>query len=206
VFQPCNVDRLAVVVRADVRRARARWIQATPHRAERRRRRDSDFLRDRDSKGRRVDFHALRATYITLLVKSGASVKEAQELARHSDPRLTMNVYTRLGVHDLAGALDRLPTIDTPDDSSERVAATGTDGRHDQPDQPPRYPPRLQRETARDSAQAFDLRLAMDGSSDAGGSLFGGEERGSSRAAPKATRGTRTPDLSFTKAPLYQLS
>ena len=58
-----------------------------------------------------VDFHALRTTYITLVVKSGASVKEAQELARHSDPKLTMNVYTKLGVHDLAGALDRLPSL-----------------------------------------------------------------------------------------------
>ncbi len=56
-----------------------------------------------------VDFHALRTTYITLVVKSGASVKEAQELARHSDPKLTMNVYTKLGIHDLTGALESMP-------------------------------------------------------------------------------------------------
>ncbi len=64
-----------------------------------------------DHNGRVVDFHALRATYITLLVKGGASMKATQELARHSDPSLTMNVYSRLGIHDLAGALDRLPSV-----------------------------------------------------------------------------------------------
>jgi site-specific recombinase XerD len=41
-----------------------------------------------------VDFHALRHSYITMLVKSGASVKVCQELARHADPKLTMNFYT----------------------------------------------------------------------------------------------------------------
>ena len=81
-----------------------------------------------DAGGRGVDFHALRATYITLLVKGGATVRVAQELARHSDPKLTMNTYTKLGIHDLTGALDGLlgenaeggPVIET-------VAATGTD-------------------------------------------------------------------------------
>jgi len=43
--------------------------------------------------GGKVDFHALRGTYINLVLESGASVKEAQDLARHSTPHLTMNVY-----------------------------------------------------------------------------------------------------------------
>jgi hypothetical protein len=73
-----------------------------------------------------VDFHALRATYITLLVKGGASVKVAQELARHSDPKLTMNVYTKLGVHDLTGALDALPSLTGDEPTSEAARATGT--------------------------------------------------------------------------------
>ena len=33
--------------------------------------------------------------YVTLVVDSGAGAKEAQELARHSTPNLTMNVYAR---------------------------------------------------------------------------------------------------------------
>jgi integrase len=43
----------------------------------------------------KVDFHALRNTAITLSIESGANLKEAQELARHSDPRLTMNIYAK---------------------------------------------------------------------------------------------------------------
>jgi integrase/recombinase XerC len=49
----------------------------------------------RDSEGRVADFHALRHSYITLLERSGVSPKLAQELARHSDIRLTMNVEVR---------------------------------------------------------------------------------------------------------------
>ena len=91
-------EKLPPMVRADMRRARSSWIKAAADRTERRERRRSDFLAYIDGDGRVVDFHALRATYITMLVRSGASVKEAQELARHSDPKLTMNVYTKLGI------------------------------------------------------------------------------------------------------------
>jgi len=97
------------MVRADLRRARAKWIKQTTGKAASRERRADDYLAVRDDAGRLVDFHALRATFITLVVKGGASVKVAQELARHSDPKLTMNVYPRLGVHDLAGALPAMP-------------------------------------------------------------------------------------------------
>ncbi len=44
----------------------------------------------------KVDFHALRITHTTLVVESGATVKEAQALARHSNPNLTMNTYARV--------------------------------------------------------------------------------------------------------------
>ncbi len=43
----------------------------------------------------KVDFHALRVTFVSRLVESGASVKEAQALARHANPDLTMNVYAK---------------------------------------------------------------------------------------------------------------
>jgi len=43
----------------------------------------------------KVDFHSLRVTYTTLVIESGANVKEAQTLARHSDPKLTMNIYAK---------------------------------------------------------------------------------------------------------------
>jgi site-specific recombinase XerD len=72
------------------------------------------------------DFHALRHSYITMVVKSGASVKVCQELARHGDPKLTMNVYSHLTIHDTAKGLDGLAhTLPTPCVSK---GLTGTDG------------------------------------------------------------------------------
>jgi hypothetical protein len=49
------------------------------------------------SKGK-VDFHALRTTAINLLFAQGATPPEAQALARHSTPALTVGVYGR--AHD----------------------------------------------------------------------------------------------------------
>jgi len=54
-------------------------------------------------------------------------VKVAQELSRHSDPKLTMNVYTKLGLNDLAGALDGLPSVSGSTDDAQAIRATGTD-------------------------------------------------------------------------------
>jgi len=42
-----------------------------------------------------VDFHSLRATYITLLVASGVDPKRVQALARHSTITLTMDRYCK---------------------------------------------------------------------------------------------------------------
>ncbi len=83
-------DQAAEMIRADLRRAKARWIRKTQDRRQRRERRDAEFPAVTDSSGRVADFHALRVSYITLLVKSGVSVKVAQELARHSTPTLTL--------------------------------------------------------------------------------------------------------------------
>ncbi|PTX92748.1 hypothetical protein DB354_13410 [Opitutus sp. ER46] len=47
-----------------------------------------------DPLGRKLDFHALRYTFATKLASSGVSQRLAQELLRHSDPRLTANIYT----------------------------------------------------------------------------------------------------------------
>ena len=51
-----------------------------------------------------VDFHALRHTFGTLLALSGTKPQIAQMLMRHSDPRLTQNLYTHLTVADAASA------------------------------------------------------------------------------------------------------
>jgi len=81
----------------------------------------------RDVAGRVFDFHALRHQYISAVVRSGASVKVCQDLARHSDPKLTMNVYTHLGVHDRTAGLDALPDVTPRKPDREAARATGTD-------------------------------------------------------------------------------
>ena len=65
----------------------------------------------RDGAGRTVDVHALRHTFGTMLAKSGASLQVAQKAMRHSTPVLTANVYTHLGLLDVAGAVEKLPSI-----------------------------------------------------------------------------------------------
>ena len=67
-----------------------------------------------------ADFHSLRHSYIALLDRSGATLKEAMQLARHSDPKLTMRIYGKLRRHDLAGAADRLPSLDAKADPKQR--------------------------------------------------------------------------------------
>ena len=56
-----------------------------------------------------ADFHAAgRHTHITELLRNGASLPEARELARHSDVRMTMR-YTHISLDDQASALKSLP-------------------------------------------------------------------------------------------------
>jgi integrase len=56
------------------------------------------------------DFHSLRHTYISRIVAAGANVKDAMELARHSDPHLTLGVYSHSRLESLAAVVNRLPT------------------------------------------------------------------------------------------------
>ncbi len=74
-----------------------------------------------------ADFHALRHSYVAMLDKSGATLKEAMHLARHQDPKLTMKRYGKPRLHDLAAAMGRVPRL-LPD-APEELAATGTDSR-----------------------------------------------------------------------------
>jgi hypothetical protein len=81
-----------------------------------------------DAQGRVADIHSLRSAYISALARSGASLKAIQTLARHSDPRLTMNVYAHLTAFDLHGAVaEALPDL-TASPEPTFMAATGTDG------------------------------------------------------------------------------
>jgi excisionase family DNA binding protein len=77
-----------------------------------------------------ADFHALRHTYLTLGGRAGIDLRTLQELAGHSNPNLTAR-YSHRRLHDLAGAVEKLPRMlpeAAPDEESVAVRATGTDG------------------------------------------------------------------------------
>jgi integrase len=75
-----------------------------------------------------ADFHSLRHSYVAMLDRSGATLKEAMQLARHSDPKLTMARYGRAQLHDLGEAVRRLPDLrNTGTPKREAARATGTD-------------------------------------------------------------------------------
>ncbi len=85
-----------------------------------------------DEDGLFADFHANRHTFITNLGRSGVPLGTGQKLARHSDPKLTSNIYTHLAIHDKAAGIDALPAPPTIDDTDRlneaaELRATGTD-------------------------------------------------------------------------------
>lgn len=65
----------------------------------------------RDDQGRQADFHALRVSYNMLLAREGVPVRAAMALMRHTDIRLTTQVYNDLGLLDLHGEVNKLPRL-----------------------------------------------------------------------------------------------
>ena len=122
----------ARMLRSDLAAARQAWIgEAKQDEAETVRRQESDFLAYRDQHGRVADFHSLRVVFISRVVAGGASVREAQTLARHSTPNLTMNVYSQASLLEVTGAVnglgDLLSTAPAPELLPEgNVRASGT--------------------------------------------------------------------------------
>ncbi len=128
VFTMPPIQHVAEMLKADLRTARARWVRETSNGKERRKRGESAFLLYRDESDAVVDFHALRHTYVSWIVASGAAVSVCQQLARHSTPTLTIGVYSHPTLADNRRALDALPGMKPPV-RTERTAmrATGTD-------------------------------------------------------------------------------
>jgi hypothetical protein len=87
---------------------------------------DAAGIERRDDRGRRIDVHALRGTFATMLSTSGVSPRTAQAAMRHSTINLTMNTYTDPRLLDVAGALDGLPSLSLDGGQPEPVKATGT--------------------------------------------------------------------------------
>jgi len=190
--------------------ARVQPFKGLPAKTAAMMRRDLDAagLAYADDAGRVADFHSLRHTYITRLVNGGASVKVAQELARHSTPTLTIGRYAHVRMHDLSGALDALPSL-TPA-GTEAARATGTYGA-------PTPPVKAQhRRNTSDAKHGNSLRTVANAppqgseGGDSGLSLQNKGFREHSRAVAAcrqtAPPGTRTPDPLIKSQLLYQLS
>ena len=79
--------------------------------------------------GGKLDFHALRTAFVNLVFEFGqVSGKEAQDLARHSTPNLTFNVYGRSREGRLVEAMERvaqavLPVERVPGEYRQAVGA-----------------------------------------------------------------------------------
>jgi hypothetical protein len=74
-----------------------------------------------------ADFHALRHSYVALLDRAGLTLKTVMQLARHSDPRLTMARYGRAQLRDLGSAVESLTPL-LPGGVKREAAPAGQPG------------------------------------------------------------------------------
>jgi len=103
------VRRTSKMMAKDLEAARNAWISDSKDESERAKRNASDFLAYESNDNVFADFHANRHTFITNLGKSRVSPKLAQTLARHSDIRLTFDVYTHVDQSEQSEAVSSLP-------------------------------------------------------------------------------------------------
>lgn len=82
-----------------------------------------------DDHGRRVDVHALRTTFGTLLSASGVAPQITKELMRHCDLRLTMRHYTDVAQLHLTSGLERLPSFAPKIEDTKNTQTTVPSGR-----------------------------------------------------------------------------
>jgi integrase len=61
-----------------------------------------------------LDFHALRMTFCTMLAVDHVPLADAMHLMRHSDPKLTMKIYTDASQLELNASFAKLPSINAP--------------------------------------------------------------------------------------------
>ena len=75
---------------------------------------DADLVRagiPKEAVGGKLDFHAVRLAYINLVIEAGATVKEAQTLARHATPQMTLGVYGRTREERLHEVVEQVATV-----------------------------------------------------------------------------------------------
>jgi integrase len=78
---------------------------------------------------RKIRFHDLRHTTASLLMMAGANPAAVQRILRHSDPKLTMEVYGHLAPGYLRAEVDRLAFAPAPPEAkphdTQNVASAG---------------------------------------------------------------------------------
>ncbi len=119
-------DKTSDMLYEDMGGARDNWLKESDTAEECYDRVGSDFLLPRDSRGLVLDFHSFRHGYVSAICRANVSPRVMMELARHSDPKLTMKRYSRVAVSDTAAALDALPKLATRPDDRQEHRATGT--------------------------------------------------------------------------------
>jgi hypothetical protein len=107
---PGGIERTtSKMIQHDLMAARDKWWEESKNSDECWQRIQSDFLRYCDHDGLYADFHSTRHRFITNLERAGVSVKLAQTLARHSDVRLPLGVYTHVELEYQTAAIGWLP-------------------------------------------------------------------------------------------------
>lgn len=100
--------RGAVIVRFDLAAARAKWIAEAEDEEDKKRRQRSRFLAYKNQADEDFDFHAIRHSFIDNVTTHEPSVAVAMQLARHSDPKLTMKRYSHAKLKTQAATMERL--------------------------------------------------------------------------------------------------
>lgn len=99
--------RAGRILKADMKAARQQWIEEADNKAEKERRANADFLLPTTADGK-ADFHSLRHTFVSRLVRNGVPLKAVQELARHSTSELTLSRYSHATTAELSAAVNSL--------------------------------------------------------------------------------------------------
>jgi hypothetical protein len=155
----------------------------------------------RDGAGRVVDVHALRHSFGTMLARAGVPLQLAQKAMRHSTPVLTANVYTHLGLMDVAGAVERLPGMRATMDAQQakKVANSVT------PNVTPESDISCQSGVTKGNITAFNGDRRTEGTDRVLSNKDGASQQGAIKENG-AGHGVRTRDIQLGKLALYQLS
>ena len=71
-----------------------------------------------DENGKYLDFHSLRTTFATRLLRNGVHPSKAIRLTRHKSVKTLERYYDKLGLNDAEDAMGQLPGLGGADSSS----------------------------------------------------------------------------------------